>query len=306
MVAFAEKLLLPPGFNVSTNQKIFDEGGHPLAEFDIEINGPVGSTTFSWLIECRDRPGHGTAPGAWIEQLVGRRGRFGFNKVTAVSTTGFAKGAIEYAKLEGIEIREVSEINPESFASWLRIAAIPHQERRPKVVHVSLLVGDDQDDRQKAALRSVIGGRPAAEVRLRAVASGQEAAVHQVCAAVINPELDHIFSKVVPNGEMLRQAFVVQYPNDADHYVIDTPAGPIRIRTIKFIAEFSIIETLLPLSSTSEYRGLSEPNDSISQVASFAPSEIAGSQWALEFHRLERDGQIHIVLRRVTEKKPTA
>lgn len=34
---------------------------------------------------------------SWIEQLVGRRARFGFNKVTAVSITGFATGAAEFA-----------------------------------------------------------------------------------------------------------------------------------------------------------------------------------------------------------------
>ena len=105
LVAFVEKTLLPDGFNVTTNERIFNDEGIQIAEFDIEIRGRVGTTEIAWLIECRDRPTSGPAPGSWIEQLVGRRARFGFNKVTAVSTTGFAAGATEFALAKGIERR---------------------------------------------------------------------------------------------------------------------------------------------------------------------------------------------------------
>src|SRR5712691_3000047 len=115
LVAFVEQTLLPQGFEVKTNERIYNDEGVQIAEFDIEVRGKVGSTEIAWLIECRDRPGQGPAPGSWIEQLVGRRTRFGFNKVTAVSTTGFAAGAIEFAQSEGIELREVRTLGPEEF-----------------------------------------------------------------------------------------------------------------------------------------------------------------------------------------------
>lgn len=121
LVAFVEKTLLPQGFDVKTNQRIFNEEGVQIAEFDIEIRGKVGSTEIAWLIECHDRPSHGSAPASWIEQLVGRRSRFGFNKVTAVSTTGFALGAIEFAQLQGIEIREVKALSHDEFYYTLSI-----------------------------------------------------------------------------------------------------------------------------------------------------------------------------------------
>ena len=78
---------MPEGIRVTTNDKIYNDEGIQIAEFDIEVRGKLGSMDFSWLIECRDRPSSGPAPGSWIEQLLGRRTRFGFNKVTAVSTT---------------------------------------------------------------------------------------------------------------------------------------------------------------------------------------------------------------------------
>src|SRR5438876_3903181 len=92
LVAFVEKTLTPHGLTVSTNRRVFNDEGAQIAEFDLEICGKFGSTDIRWLVECRDRPGQGPSPGSWIEQLVGRRARFGFNKVTAVSTTGFAPG----------------------------------------------------------------------------------------------------------------------------------------------------------------------------------------------------------------------
>jgi hypothetical protein len=104
LVSYVEKTLLPQGFDVKTNERVYNDEGVQIAEFDVEVRGKVGSTRIAWLIECRDRPSQGTAPGSWIEQLVGRRIRFGFNKVTAVSTTGFAEGVFDFAQREGIEL----------------------------------------------------------------------------------------------------------------------------------------------------------------------------------------------------------
>ena len=86
LVAYIESRLLPAsGFEVTTNEKVY-ENGVQVAEFDIQIRGTIGSASMSWLIECRDRKSDGPAGVDWIEQLVGRRSRFGFNIVTAVST----------------------------------------------------------------------------------------------------------------------------------------------------------------------------------------------------------------------------
>lgn len=124
IVAFVERTLVPQGFDVKTNQRVYNDEGIQIAEFDVEVRGKIGTTAIAWLIECRDRPGSGPAPGSWIEQLVGRRARFGFNKVTAVSTTGFAAGAVEFARPQGIELREVASLTPGAFSSWLKLQAM--------------------------------------------------------------------------------------------------------------------------------------------------------------------------------------
>jgi hypothetical protein len=65
-----EKLLLPSNFQIKSNERVFNEEGVQIAEFDIEIEGRLGSTDIKWLIECRDRPANGPAPGSWIENLL--------------------------------------------------------------------------------------------------------------------------------------------------------------------------------------------------------------------------------------------
>lgn len=53
-----EKILLPKGFKVESNKKIYEDGIQ-TDEFDILISGSLGTSSISWLIECRDRPSNG-------------------------------------------------------------------------------------------------------------------------------------------------------------------------------------------------------------------------------------------------------
>jgi hypothetical protein len=97
LVAYIEQLRLLPGLNLKTNRRVLNSDGVQIAEFDVEVSGQAGASKIHWLIECRDRPSEGAAPGSWIEQLVGRRAIFEFTQVTAVSTTGFSPGANQIA-----------------------------------------------------------------------------------------------------------------------------------------------------------------------------------------------------------------
>jgi hypothetical protein len=110
IVTDIKKLLLGKGFTVTPNAKALDNEGNQIAEFDISIEGKVGSTSFKWLIECRDRSSKGPAPGSWIEQLSGRKQRFGFDKAIAVSTTGFSPAAKTAARDLNITLREVTSV----------------------------------------------------------------------------------------------------------------------------------------------------------------------------------------------------
>lgn len=292
LVAIVERILLPKGFEVKTNERVVDADGVPVAEFDIEILGKVGTTTIHWLIECRDRPGQGAAPGAWIEQLVGRRSRFGFNKVTAVSTTGFAAGAAAYALKEGIELREVRSLAASEFSDWLQVTTMTQRLRISLLAHANIVLDDDDNERKTAAV-NLIRNAGAAEALLVSTTSGKASTPAQAFSGAL-AQLPDGFADVAPDKP--RQVrLLAEYPT-SDHYCIITHEGSTRVRAIEFFGELQIQETEYPVLSTVEYRHF-ETGEPISQVVTFAPQALAGAKLSFELHRIAESGQIHVMMR---------
>lgn len=295
LVSYVEQALLPQGFQVSVNELIVDENGIQVAEFDITITGKVGSTDFSWLIECRDRPSQGPAPGSWIEQLVGRRDRFGFHKVTAVSTSGFAKPAVDYAQESGIEIREVRSLDPSEFSSWLAIETFSFIERKGHLEHVSVVCAQEITPQQHEAIKSIIPTFKADHKFLKSCKSGELVNTLQAFETAIS-NLHGIYDN--PSTEPQKIQLKVDYPNDDDHFIVTTPHGDVRVRELLFQGKVTITEKLVPLQLTAEYRQ-ADSGDVISQVAAFAPHNINGSMFSVEFHRMSASGETHVILRKV-------
>lgn len=296
LVAFVERKMLPEGFSVETNPRIYNENGVQIAEFDVVIRGRIGTTDFSWLIECRDRPGSGPQSGSWIEQLVGRRSRFGFNKVTAVSTTGFAEGAREFASQKGIELRVVEALTPESF-SWLGLSNISFLERRADLRSAKFLVNKELDGDMRLALKQVVMSANGSDRILRSTSSGN---IHTVAEAFLGVvEQEGQFEGVEPGGEPKNVGIFAKYLNDEDHFVVDTNLGQVRIEEIFFEGQLSVSETLVPADIATKYRNI-ETGETISQVVVFAPHEVGGNRVSIEFHRMGEDGETYVGLRRVT------
>ncbi len=296
LVAYVEKTLLPGGFKVTTNERIFNDEGIQIAEFDIEIRGKVGSTEIAWLIECRDRPTSGPAPGSWIEQLVGRRTRFGFNKVTAVSTTGFAVGATEFALAQGIELREVKTLAPEEFGDWLFIRHIHHIERRTNLLHASFLLDESESKERQLALTDLLSSIDGNAAFLKSSKTGETTTAAFAFSAAVGG-IEGLFEDLKENDPEKRIRLHANY-TDEDHFVIETSDGLIRLRAIVFEGELQLRETLVPLMVTAEYRQANS-GEVISQIASFAPQSILGMKFSTELHKMADTGETHVILRRL-------
>lgn len=299
LVAFVEKTLLPQGFEVRTNERFYNDEGAQVAELDIEIRGRVGSTTMVWLIECRDRPSHGPAPGAWIEQLVGRRARFGFNKVTAVSTTGFAAGAVEFARSQGIELREVRTLEPNEFEDWLVMRYLVNRQRLAALQHATILVHEGESPERITALAEAYANARTSVEILKSSVAGVSVSVDGAFVAAVNAA-GTLFDDVVPNGPPKPVKLTAVYDNDEDHFIVETRLGPVRVRSIIFDGELHLKENLVPLSVTAEYRHI-EDGQAISRLAAFAPQEILGIKVSMELHRIAESGETHVTLRKVEE-----
>jgi len=297
LVREIEELLLPHGFSAKANSRVYNDEGVQIAEFDVEVRGTLGSTDISWLIECRDRPGHGPAPGSWIEQLVGRRDRFGFNKVTAVSTTGFADGAADYARQSGIELRTVNDMTAQDVAGWLGLQHIVCLTRHTRLNAVRFLMAETESSEPVQALARKLGGVPGDTKILRSTDTGELFSAAMAFQAVVSTQ-PWLFDNLAPNGPAKAVRIRASYPNDDSHFVIDTGRSSVRVTDILFEGELSIRQTLIPVASISEYRrdGGGKP---IAQTATF-PVQMLGARFSLEMHHLADSGETHVLLRKVS------
>lgn len=298
LVAYAEETLLPKGFTVTTNERVFNDEGVQIAEFDIEIRGKVGSTSIAWLIECRDRPANGPAPGAWIEQLVGRRTRFGFNKVTAVSTTGFAPGATDFAHAQGIELREVKSLAPEEFTDWLKIQHIHHIEQNTMLVGATFQIDESELNDKRHLLTEILSKVGVSIPFLKSSKSGLTTTLTNVFTNAVT-QIDGLFEGLIANGSGKQFRVRASFTDD-DYLIVETTDGPVRIRAILFVGEAHLKEALVPLMGTVEYRH-TKTGEVISQVASFAPQLIHGKKFSTEMHKIGDTGETHVVIRRLTD-----
>jgi len=288
-----EKLLIPQGFTISTNEKVYNEDGVQIAEFDVEISGKIGTTNFKWLIECRDRPAQGAAPGSWIEQLVGRMDRFNFDKVIAVSTTGFAEGASRYAKESGIEIRTVNEADINQISDWFLLNEVTIFKRGTILKHATLILDENEPPEIPEALKQVLAANsPEAQILL-STENGEHisvAAAFGIAASCV----DDLYNGVTPDAGSKNVNLQVSYPQDNSHYVVESKLGNIRIKEIMFQGDVTLDIEKIPIMTIRKYENVLD-GEVIATTASF-DLEIDGKSQEISFNKIGETGEIHVVV----------
>jgi len=296
LVATIERLLVPRGFTVEKNRREYDDDGVPVGEFDITIRGNIGSAPIAILIECRNRPSEGPAPTSWIQQLVGRRQQFNFSMVIAVSTTGFAAGAVTFAKTAGIDLREMSQLGQlaPDLADWLSMKVLHTQEVRHNLTTAHLHIAEQETTEQEAAATTLVTSTSPKDPLLRSTKTGETVSTVTAFHVAVQ-QYQELYEGLVPNEPPKTVKFTANYLDDDDHYVLDTAAGPVRITSIEFGGELSINQNDIPLSQFSEYRKVGS-KDPVSQTASFV-FPFRGQTVTLDLHHITESGQTHFAVR---------
>jgi hypothetical protein len=302
LVALIEKFHLPPGFEITTNERIYDDQKKQIAEFDIQVKGRLGTTDLAWLIECRDRPSEGPAPRSWIEQLVGRRIASGFNKVTAVSATGFTSGALDLAKKQDVEIREMRALTPENFAGWLAIQSIPYFEQSSRLLSSTLVLAQNEPAERQKALGEILAKNCSDQPLLRNTETNEVVSIISAFAGALSLK-EELFDEVIPNQPERPLTMKVSYQNDKNHFVVDTHLGAVRIHAIVYNGALAVKKTEIPLASADEYLR-ADSGEMISQSATFAFTAL-DAKLSLEMHKVAKSGEIQVVLRKLGDaEKP--
>ncbi|MGB5276969.1 MAG: hypothetical protein WBP02_07330 [Gammaproteobacteria bacterium] len=287
-----EKILLPENITVTPNDKVYNDEGVQVAEFDIEIEGKVGAAHFKWLIECRDRPSQGPAPGTWIEQLVGRRDRFNFNKVIAVSTTGFAPGAEEYATQAGIEIRNVTEANVDNISDWFSVETMPLTKQGGKLEHAQLFISNDEPEKNKEAVVKLLNNIDGDAPILMSTETNNKVTLATAFQAVVKDE--NLYEQLSPEEDSKNIRIKVSYPRDDSHYIVQTEEGDIRITEILFDGVITLTTEELEIAAIKSYENLTS-GEEIATAASFN-FNIAGKNLELSFNKMHDTGETHVLL----------
>ena len=253
-----EELCIPSGFCISANEKAFDDSGNQVAEFDITISGKVGTTFFKWLIECRDRPSDGPAPNSWIEQLAARQERFTFNKVIAVSTTGFAKGIKKYAKARGIELRSVKKISADGIAEWLKMSELNFNLCWGVINHITFVAKSKPMTEAIQSIMSLVAEKDVYNKQIFINSTGVKMSMRNVWVSVLNanPQLfDGLSSDTEPKRRTVLQ---IPFEPPTDQYYVLTDIGPIEIVRLIVDAELSVTNKKVPLKEVTQYTNLSD------------------------------------------------
>lgn len=209
--------------------------------------------------------------------------------MTAVSTTGFSPGAIDYAEESGIELRSVQEISEDVIRDWFKVtvvhAAINQGELKGALVFVEPETGEDLLERIREFLKSVDANKKI----LKHSGTGEELSMMDAWRGFMNQN-PQIFYDLVPNEEMKPIKVMVNYTNPNSRYILPFEDKEFHIKQILFQGNLSIKILNLPIGQVTEYGSLAESKP-IAQSVHF------------EFHH--RDQSLDLSIHRVTNDSGT-
>ncbi len=227
--------------------------------------------------------------------MVGRRTRFGFNKVTAVSTTGFAAGAVEFANDQGIELRTINILSKEELFPWLKMTTFWMTNSVAELHWTSVLLDELNPEHQKAVQVALTIPDNTALL----LSSRTNMVISPVDAFLAIVKEQKLVEELKPNEPDKEKDIKLQvrYINDDDHIVIKTVIGLIRIPLIYFSGKIKTTGSWVPLFQAQEYRNLSN-EQSISQVAVFKLPGSNLAPYSFEIYKISESSKTHIVLRK--------
>jgi hypothetical protein len=300
LVKVVESVFLPIGFDISTREKIFNDDGIQIAELDVTVTGKLGTTEIRWLIECRDRPSEGPAPSSWVEQLYGRRHRLGFNKVTAVSTTGFSPGAIEFAKNVGIELRAVEEIEPDNIKNWCLVENMSVCKTVGDLKNISINIADADNEQGKELIELFQHCNNKAKIFFH-TGTGQKFNIDEIWVDAMN-QVPNLTENVEPNLSPRRKTITVNYTNPESRYKLILQGKDVHILSIEFIADISIEQTTTPISKVTQY-GTVNDNTPIAESIHFK-FDGGNTIQGLAIHKITNQADTKIIVTKESSSDP--
>lgn len=294
LVAQIENILLPENFTIHKNIREYDDKGVCTNEFDIIFEGKVGSGYYKGLIECRDRQSQGKAPKSWIEQLLGRQQVGKFNKVIAVSSTGFSPGAIELANKFGIEIHVLSEIKIDQISDWFQVQKLFLSKPIITLEKCTIYISEDTNEELRLIFKRILSTLKLDDLVFHFKSNENKFSLNQLFIQAFNSYYKSI-NTPIPEQDHVSIDLIAEYPNEYKHYFIVTDKGNIRINQILFIGELNNKIDEVPLVNITKYSNLSVNEDIATSVK--YNFQVNNTEHEVSFHHKNDTNEVVLVLK---------
>ncbi len=242
LIEMIEKVMLPEGAIITSPDYIQDKITGEKREVDISIRHKVGSVDILILIECRDRAAAQDV--TWIEQVVTKTKDLKANKVIAVSSSRFTKGALTKADHNGIETRTLDEITVDVIKRWWAVEKIGVRSKFYEMRSVSVAL--DTDENTDEIMKNI-------DLSEKFIIRAVDQVPHSIYQIFeyLSSEISE-WDNLPPNGPILRKEVNANIDQNAKLF-IRHQHKEYNITQINFIVDLSIRFSEAPIHKISSY-----------------------------------------------------
>lgn len=248
LVAQIERHLSPHGAIVKSPDRLKDKITGQLREVDASIKYQIGSVPILITIECRDRSR--VQDDTWIEQLAKKKEKIAASATIAVSANGFTKPAQKSAKIYGIELRTLNEINEDEYASIIDNVNLEVEFREWKYLDfkVNLEIDDPEVKLDDDFLKEISGKGYEGPVAIRKK-DDKPITLGEIGEKFVFEGLYPPVSGIKPFGKVQLK----------EPYFIPTNRGNVRVNGFDIMVQVNFIKRPCTLKKVFEYGDLDHP-----------------------------------------------
>ena len=188
-------------------------------------------------------------------------------------------------------------LDPAEFKDWLHISEMTQVRRVTDLKHATIFLDPSLSAEATQAAMKTITAAAGNDKILVSSSTGMSANLTEAFFGAIQ-SVEGAFDNVVA-GKPQKVRLLSDYLEE-DHFLLETPAGQVRVARIEFLGELRVEEISIPIAKTAEYRG-ADDGEKISQLAAFAPQAILGMNFAMELHRIAATGETHVTMHRLPD-----
>jgi len=290
LVATLEKGLSGTGIKITSPDHIEDKTTKETKrEVDISLKGNVGSCEILVIIECRDHKQRQDIK--WIEQIATKKDDINANKAIAVSSSGFTKAAKDKARAKNIELRTLTEIDPNEIIGWFQAKKLTAYCLNYALIEVFFVLNGSIDDSQTEGFQKFIKSFSGTSLNYVKILVDPEIDDILSLDDCISRRSDRIIEDFKPTNEKKIVEFNIIPQNEEAGFFIKTQDESIRLKQIKFKVEIWHEFTEAKIDSIRSY---DNEKNSLVQVVSVEDFVIGGVKRSFKIHRTPKKDIQHI------------